>query len=1380
MNRQARRQLARQQGKAQRRLWDVDPVQGGILSVAIQHHEAGRLPQAEEIYRQILHTHPDHPEALHLSGLAAFQVGKHDEAVRSMGKAIAINPRAPRFHNNLGLALRAQGRLDEAVASLRRAVALEPDYAEAHNNLGVAFGDQGKLDEALASFRRALALKPDYAEATIGLGLTLAAQGKQQEAVESLRRALAERPDFAEAHNNLGILLKNQRKPDEAAESLRRALALKPDFAEAHNNLGIVLGERGEHDAAAESFRRALALKPDYAEAHNNLGCSQRDGGQRDAAVASFRQAVALKPDYAEAHNNLGLALREGGQRDAAEASFRRAVALKPDYAEALGNLGILLDELGKHDETVETLRSLVALRPDDADALNSLAMGLKNQRKLDEAAESLRRALALRPDFAEAHSNLGIVLGERGEHAEAVESLRRAVALKPDYAEAHSNLGVALRNQDELGEALASFRRAVAVKPDYADGYRNLGVVLGDLGALDEALASYWRAVEEKSDYADAYFGAALALLLKGDLEQGFSHYEWRWKCPQFASADRRFVQPCWDGGPLNGRTILLHAEQGLGDTLQFVRYAPLVAARGGRVVVECQAELAPLLQGLGGASQVVARGEPLPLFDLHAPLLSLPHLLGTTLETVPAEAPYLRAAPDRADAWAEYLDRAVEATGLRVGLVWAGNPDHKGDRHRSMSLGALAPLARVPGVQFVALQKGAGAAQAEAPPDGMTLTNLGPLLADFADTAAVLEQLDLVITVDTSVAHLAGALGRPVWVLLAFAPDWRWLRQRDDSPWYPTARLFRQERHGDWEGVLARVASALSEAASDGDRRGRTRPGISPRHQVRQSAADGRMKASATYVAVPLGGAHGWGICGKYLAKELALLGETRLVTDRLDADTVGDELDYELLKRIAHVGLTAPPDAAVLQSIMGRDLLPIRPTLRGAFTAGYTFFEENILPPAAIENAKRHYDLVVTGSTWCQEVLEAHGLRDVRTIIQGIDPTIFFPTNGDKEYFRDSFVVFSGGKLELRKGQDLVIRAYKALQDRHKDVMLVNSWFNGWEFSLNTMRASPFIRFNPTATDHVDKIAEVLADNGIDLDRVVTLRPRPNVTMGKVYRNTDVGLFPNRCEGGTNLVLMEYMACGKPAIASYNSGHRDVLHSLNAVLIRTMKPVVIEDHGRHSATWDEPDLEETIERLEWAYQHRESLSAIGQRAGEDLAQLTWKRTARQFSDLLKDGAARATPSDIRIVPVASSGWPPVSPNGSAGLHQAGDSHDGVDHVDHNGAGASELPRCFESLLAPLERSPEYRAISPRLAHRRPADTWHQDGLHFFAFELAAVGEGAVRPPEPPTAVFAMHLESQAVVSAVVVTPSSAGGEPEIMDLREPHQATASAGGP
>jgi glycosyltransferase involved in cell wall biosynthesis len=853
----------------------------------------------------------------------------------------------------------------------------------------------------------------------------------------------------------------------------------------------------------------------------------------------------------------------------------------------------------------------------------------------------------------------------------------------------------------------------------------------------------------------------------VRGDLAKGFEEYEWRWRTSDMAKSKLDVPQPEWDGSPLDGRIIFLYAEQGLGDTLQFARYAPMVAERGGRVILECQSEIASLLRGLAGVEQVVVRGEQRPPFDVHASLLSLPHLLGTTLETVPAEIPYLTVDPARVAAWGEYLDAEAEA-GLRVGLVWGGNPDHKADRRRSISLDALAPLAQVPGVHFFALQKGPAAVQADTPPEGLKLTNLGPLLGDFVDTAAVLEHLDLVITVDTSVAHLAGALGRPFWGLLAVAPDWRWLLEREDSPWYPTARLFRQESFGDWSAVVERVAKSLAELAPAKSAPAR-RP-AAKRRSARASGGDKRPVSSPMYVAMPLGGSHGWGVCGRYLTKGLALRGETRLVTDQFDVNAVSDEIEYQFLRRLVYDGLVAPPDSPVLQAMLGTQMLPSRPTLRGRFTAGYTFFEENILPRVAIDNARRHFDLVVTGSTWCQEVLESHGLRDVRTIIQGIDPAIFFPSAAEKEQFRDRFVVFSGGKLELRKGQDLVIRAFKALQDRHPDVLLVNAWSNPWDFSFNTMRGSPHIRFEPTATDQIERINQVLVDNGVDLSRVRTLPPRPNVTMPEIYRNTDVGLFPNRCEGGTNLVLMEYMACGRPAIASYNTGHRDVVHDENAVLIRNMGQANIVREGEHVAIWDEPNLEETVESLEWAYQNRERLRELGTRAGEDLAKLTWQRSADQFYDVLSNGVRvpRSSESPAAASPRPGSfGAVATQANGAAPFQ-----------VLYNGAtqpqrvptteGVSEPPPISPALLALLRQSPVYEAIGDRLVDDAPADTWQEEGLDFFAFDLLPTN-GAASLSEPPTVVFAVHPESLRLISAVVVTPDADGAQPQIVDLKE-----------
>jgi len=385
--------------------------------------------------------------------------------------------------------------------------------------------------------------------------------------------------------------------------------------------------------------------------------------------------------------------------------------------------------------------------------------------------------------------------------------------------------------------------------------------------------------------------------------------------------------------------------------------------------------------------------------------------------------------------------------------------------------------------------------------------------------------------------------------------------------------------------------------------------------------------------YLAVPTGAFHGWGVCGRYLAKELSALDRVALLTEPFDVKEIGDELDYRLLQGLlSSQEPVQPVQAPVMQAVFHPEMLPYRPGLRGRFNAGYTFFENNLLSARQVSNLAARFDLVVAGSRFCEEVLRGHGLSAVTTVLQGVDTTIFHPAHHDKEYFRDSFVVFSGGKFEFRKGQDLVIRAFKALQDRHRDVLLMNSWYNCWPVSLATMQLSRHIRFQPSQNDFVSMISQVLLDNAIDLERVITLLPRPNVMMARMYQNTDVGLFPNRCEGGTNLVLMEYMACGKPAIASFNSGHRDILTPANSIPIRGGRPIALREGDCTVAEWQEPDLEETIALLEWSYQHRDRLRAIGMQAARALSGLTWRRAAGQFHRLLGGvtGALSAVPAE------------------------------------------------------------------------------------------------------------------------------------------------------
>jgi glycosyltransferase involved in cell wall biosynthesis len=379
--------------------------------------------------------------------------------------------------------------------------------------------------------------------------------------------------------------------------------------------------------------------------------------------------------------------------------------------------------------------------------------------------------------------------------------------------------------------------------------------------------------------------------------------------------------------------------------------------------------------------------------------------------------------------------------------------------------------------------------------------------------------------------------------------------------------------------------------------------------------------------YLALPLGTTHSWGVCGRYVTRELSRMAPVSLVTDRLEAGLVGDELELAALR-----GLLAPPEiqagraadveSPVLQSVPGPDLAPLRPRLRGRRNVGYAFFEQTTFQPSSIETARTLYDVLATGSSWCSEILRQHGLSEVRTIVQGVDPTIFRPVPGGREFFGDRFVVFSGGKFALRRGQDLAIAAFKVLQERHEDVLLVTSWFNPVPAGVRTMRASPYIHFEAPAgaVDHRTLIEGVLAANGVDATRAIHLGPLPNAAMARVYRNSDVGLFPSRCEGGTNLVMMEYMACGRPAIATFGSGHKDVLTDENSLPLRRLRQATVRDGDNAPKVWHDAELEEVVEKLEWAYQNRERLAVVGARAAQDMTRFTWANTARAFLELLQ----------------------------------------------------------------------------------------------------------------------------------------------------------------
>ncbi len=454
-----------------------------------------------------------------------------------------------------------------------------------------------------------------------------------------------------------------------------------------------------------------------------------------------------------------------------------------------------------------ESVRIGTGLSP--AEGHFQAAVALHRQGRLEEAANRYGLALAENPEDARSWGNLGVVLRAQEKVAAAETCYRRTLALDPTNHGAWSNLGNALRWMGRLEEGLACQEKSVALSPEFAEGIYNMGLILHDLGRLDESRAAFDRVVAMRPEREDVRWDRALSLLLSGDLGTGFTEYEWRWSRPELKK--RYFRQPRWEGEAIPGQTLLIHTEQGFGDAIQFLRYASMAAERSrAMVVVECQPELVSLITGLPGVAQVVAKGERLPDFHVHLPLLSLPMIFQTTLDTVPAEIPYLSA-----PAWAGFPVAKPKGTRLSVGLSWAGKPTHKNDRNRSTQVTDFLPLAAFPGVSLFSLQKGERAKDRQEQASGVLIRDLGMGCREFADTAKIMQQLDLIITVDTAVGHLAGALGRPVWVLLPFSPDWRWLLHREDSPWYPTMRLFRQQRPGDWAEVFDRVHAALAELA-------------------------------------------------------------------------------------------------------------------------------------------------------------------------------------------------------------------------------------------------------------------------------------------------------------------------------------------------------------------------------------------------------------------------------------------------------------------------------------------------------------------------------------------------------------------------------------
>jgi tetratricopeptide (TPR) repeat protein/ADP-heptose:LPS heptosyltransferase len=660
--------------------------------------------------------------------------------------------------------------------------------------------------------RQTLATNPPVARqrARLQQAVALHRDGRLAQAQTLYQEILNLEPRHVDALHLLGVIAAQTKNPQKAVELIGKAIEIDPTNAAAYSNRGAALKEIKQFDAALASYNQAIAIKSDYAEAYSNRGNVLKYLKQFHAALASYNQAIAINAGNAEVYFNRGVVLQELGQLNAALASYDQAIAHNTEFAEAHFYRGVALRNLKQYQAAIASFDKAIALKPDCPEAYFDRALTLSQLEQNRAALAGYDQAIASKPDFAEAHCNRGNVLMELEQFEAALDSYNQAIAIRAGYAMAYSNRGSVLKKLGRLEASLASYNQAIAINGDYAEAHFNRGVVLNELNCWDAALASYDRAIAIQADYAEAYCQKSYVQLLMGDLKEGWLNSEWRWKS-KYASdihEKRYFSQPLWLGNqPISGRTILLHSEQGLGDTIQFCRYAKLVADLGAKVILEVQEPLVTLLTDLEGVSRLISRRTEAVDFDYQCPLLSLPLAFQTELDTIPAPVRYLRSDAVKVARWRVKLGKQ---NAPRIGLAWRGNPKNTNDHNRSIALANL--IHYLPcDFQYVSLQKEVLSGEEKALHAAANILHFADDQHDFSDAAALCECMDAVVSVDTSLAHLGAALGKPTWILLPFSADWRWLAERADSPWYPTATLYRQKNARDWKGVLEQLQTDL-----------------------------------------------------------------------------------------------------------------------------------------------------------------------------------------------------------------------------------------------------------------------------------------------------------------------------------------------------------------------------------------------------------------------------------------------------------------------------------------------------------------------------------------------------------------------------------------
>ena len=657
---------------------------------------------------------------------------------------------------------------------------LPAEKAHANFQEALALHQKGDLARAQIIYEEIIKKQPTNFDSLHLLGVLAYQNADYQRSVDLIKKAIQINPKNSIFYYNKGLAHQELRQLESAIDSFGKAIEFNPEYVDAHYNRGLTFVELGQASLAAIDFLRVTEMKPDYADAFSDLGNTQKELQQLQPALKSYDKAIELDPNFVDAYYNKGLTHLELKNFGAAIESFGLAIKLEPNFPEAFCNRGLAYQAIYQWEISIK----------------------------------DFNRAIALRPNFAEAYSNRGLVLKQLKQLEASVKSCDKAIQLKPNLAEAFCNRGLALQGLKQLEASIENFNQAIKLNPNFAAAYSNKSISQKNLKLLDEAIRSCDKAIKLNPKSADAYWNKALVLLLNGKLNEGWDLFEWRWKRDSFTSPKRDFSQPLWLGlDSLKEKTILLHSEQGLGDTIQFCRYAKSVSQLGARVILEVPKALVSLFQSLEGISELISKGTELPAFDFHCPLLSLPLAFKTTETTIPSNKAYLYSEKNKVSRWEKRLGKKTKP---RVGIVWSSLSSFRNDSYRSLKLKDFLAALPKSGIEYICLQKEIKEDDKETLASVQDIRFFGNELKDFSQTAALIENIDLVVSTCTSVPHLSGAMHKPTWLLLSSVPDWRWMLNRNDSPWYSSVRLYRQDDSRNWVGVLEQIKTDLGELFS------------------------------------------------------------------------------------------------------------------------------------------------------------------------------------------------------------------------------------------------------------------------------------------------------------------------------------------------------------------------------------------------------------------------------------------------------------------------------------------------------------------------------------------------------------------------------------